>query len=209
MLDDVDIPDSGREQKDSKGGLARNIIIVGVMASGKSSVGWRLARLIGFGIIDVDEWIQKRAGKPIERIFAEEGESAFRQQETAAIQEIAKIRNHVVSVGGGAVLDDTNWEILRGMGATVWLNTPPSEVARRLVMKPDEIRRRPLLADVVNIEDKQQRFRALHDRVEALVGQRRQRYGQARLVMEDAYSTPEAAALRLKELLIESGILRR
>lgn len=165
--------------------------------------------MVGYGCLDLDQRIEERAGKSVDSIFNEEGEAIFRQKESHAIEQISSIRNHVVAVGGGAVLDDQNWEALRKIGVTVWLNALPSEIARRLVMKPGEIRGRPLIADIANIEDKQTRFAALNDRVESLVGQRRQRYSQADIAVEDAYSTPEAAALRVKELLEESGFFSK
>lgn len=205
MHADVEAEGEASNEPRSKEKRQKNIVIIGVMAAGKSSVAWRLARMIGYGCLDIDEGIVSSSGKTIEQLFREDGESVFRQFESAAIRELKSLRNHVIAVGGGAVLDDENWAQISHLGTTVWLNAPPSEVARRLVMKPGEIRGRPLLADIANIEDKQMRFVALHDRVEALVGQRRQRYSQADVVVEDAYSTPESAALKIKELLIELG----
>ncbi len=187
----------------------KNIVLLGIMGSGKTAIGWQLARIMGFGFLDVDQWIEQKLGKPIHQIFAEAGEAAFRRYEHEAIVEISGVRNHVVSVGGGAVLDDDNWKIIKEMGVSVWLNTPPAEIARRLVMKPDELSRRPLLSDVVNASSKDERFKLLHDRIASLIQHRQQRYQEAQIEVSHSYSTPEAAAKLIKDKLAMSGLLNR
>lgn len=58
-----------------------NVILVGAMACGKSTVGWRLAKMIGFGFIDLDEWIERKTGRTITKIFDQDGEEVFREIE--------------------------------------------------------------------------------------------------------------------------------
>ncbi len=205
---DTDLQGSGQPADDHAPAI-KNIILLGIMGSGKSAIGWQLARIMGFGFLDVDQWIEQKVGKPIHQIFTEEGEASFRRYENEAIHEISGVRNHVVAVGGGAVLDDDNWKIIREMGVSVWLNTPPPEIARRLVMKPDELSRRPLLHDVVNASSKEERFKLLHDRIASLIQHRQQRYQEAQIEVSHSYSTPEAAAKLIKDKLAMSGYLKR
>jgi shikimate kinase len=206
----VDDLDKSRDQgRGTVSGLPRNVILLGVMGAGKSTIGWQLARILGFGFLDVDQWIEQQQGKPVHQIFTDDGEDYFRQIEHAAIAEISKVRNHVIAVGGGAVMDDDNWRMMRELGVSVWVNTPPAEIARRLVMKPDEVAKRPLLHDVVNAASKDERFRLLHDRIAALIQSRQQRYQEAQLSVVQSYSTPEAAAKLIKDQLIATGLLQR
>jgi shikimate kinase len=154
--------------------------------------------MIGFGFVDLDDWIVKNAGKSIANIFDEDGEEQFREFERQAIREIHSIRNHVISAGGGAVMDDDNWSKMQTLGRVVWLNTPPAEIARRLVMKPDEVNARPLLRAAVNAPSKDERFKCLHDTIENIVSTRANRYGEADIEIVESYSTPQAAATLIK-----------
>ncbi len=196
--------DRAPSHNDSKG----NIVLIGVTGSGKSSSGWLLARLLGYGFIDVDQWIETKSGKSVATIFADQGEQQFREIEQEVIQNLGEVRHHVIAVGGGAVENEDNWRTLSALGTTIWLHSPAQEVARRLLMKPDEIRRRPLLQDLVNVVDRSDRYKGLTERINALIGQRKARYGQARLMLQNSHSTPETTAHLLKELLVTEGIVK-
>ena len=184
-----------------------NIILIGSMGSGKSTVGACLALKVGYGFIDTDDSIERLNQKSVAEIFNSQGESIFREMEHDLIRDISNIKNHVVSVGGGAVLDDDNWNLLKKIGHIVWLKTPSTEVARRFLMSPDEIRERPLIKDLVNIEEKADRQQQLIGRLDALVAQRLERYNQAEFVIEDSYSTPETTTSFLIRMLTKSGVL--
>jgi len=166
-----------------------------------------LALKVGYGFIDTDDSIERLNQKSVAEIFNSQGESIFREMEHDLIRDISNIKNHVVSVGGGAVLDDDNWNLLKKIGHIVWLKTPSTEVARRFLMSPDEIRERPLIKDLVNIEEKADRQQQLIGRLDALVAQRLERYNQAEFVIEDSYSTPETTTSFLIRMLTKSGVL--
>jgi shikimate kinase len=184
-----------------------NITVIGIMGCGKTTVGERLALSLGFGFVDIDGYIERKASKRIADIFSKDGEAAFRSMESAAIGRLADIRNHVISVGGGAIMDDDNWHLLKRISTVVWLSTPVEEIARRIVMSPDEIRKRPLLGELVNIEDKNERQKLLTERLSTIVSHRQQRYGEAHYVIEDAYSTPETTLQKLRAVLAEGGAI--
>lgn len=209
--DDTDHP--AERMPDGKGS---NIILVGAMSCGKSTAGWLLARMIGYGFIDLDNAIETRTGKTVSEIFAERGEEAFRALETEFLCDIQGIRSHVIACGGGAVMRDENWRILSQMGATVWVNTPPEEIARRLVAKtPDSsedtlarLKRRPLLADLADVKETQQRHDKLTERLKALIGQRAGRYRLCRFTIADSFSTPESTATLIRDMLVREGVLK-
>ncbi len=121
----------------------QNVVLVGFMGSGKSTVGRLLARQLGFRFVDTDSVIERRAGKPIKAIFADpdEGEGRFRELEERAIAEAARRERQVISTGGGAVTHPGNIGRLRGAGFVVWLDASPATVMERV----GESRDRPLL----------------------------------------------------------------
>lgn len=118
-----------------------NLILVGMMGSGKTTMGRALARHLGKVFVDSDEEIQKRTGVTIPHIFDVEGEPGFRTRETAALACLAKRENMVLATGGGAVLAEQNRELLQRCGIVVYLRTSVHDLWHRT--RHD--RNRPLL----------------------------------------------------------------
>lgn len=112
------------------------IYLVGFMASGKSTIGRALADQIGWTFVDIDTEIEARAGKRITEIFAEVGEPVFRDLETAVLKaHIAHVevgQPRVIALGGGAFIQERNWQMVVNNGITVWLDCPFDTVRRRL-----------------------------------------------------------------------------
>ena len=121
--------------------LGRSIFLIGMMASGKSKTGPKLAELLKYKFIDVDNLVEKVAKQSIELIFKEEGEETFRQLETQCLQEIIKLPSTIVSTGGGVILKKENWGILR-QGIIVWLDINQEVALERLKAQNNT---RPLL----------------------------------------------------------------
>jgi shikimate kinase len=99
-----------------------NLILIGMMGSGKTTMGRTLARHLGKDFVDSDEEIQKRTGVTIPHIFDIEGEAGFRQRESAAILDLAGRENMVLATGGGAVLAEQNRKALQQNGIVIYLN---------------------------------------------------------------------------------------
>ena len=118
-----------------------NLILVGMMGSGKTTVGRMLAKQLGKNFVDSDEEIIKRTGVTVPHIFDVEGEAGFRQRETAAIRELTARENLVLATGGGAVLDEKNREMLQQNGVVVYLKANVHDLWQRT--RHD--RNRPLL----------------------------------------------------------------
>ena len=112
------------------------IYLVGFMASGKTTIGRRLADELGWAFVDLDEDIENEQGTTIAEIFDTRGEEEFRRLETAAIQRrirfIERGRPMVVALGGGAFAQHRNYELLENNGISVWLDCPFSMVAERV-----------------------------------------------------------------------------
>lgn len=119
----------------------RNVVLVGPMGSGKSTIGRLLAGRLGFVFRDSDTLIEERTGASIAWIFDVEGEPGFRERETAILREMATGSGMVLATGGGAVMREENRRLLAGMGSVVYLETSVREQLSRT--KRD--RKRPLL----------------------------------------------------------------
>ncbi|MBV6501443.1 MAG: Shikimate kinase [Prosthecobacter sp.] len=118
-----------------------NIVLIGLMGSGKSSVGRIVARLLGFQFVDTDHMIVDRAGCSIPEIFAREGEAGFRRRESAVLRELLGTRHSVIATGGGIITQPVNLPLLRHLGFITWLEASTDLLVRRTSSNND----RPLL----------------------------------------------------------------
>ena len=121
---------------------SRNIVLVGFMGTGKTSVGKLLAGRKGMQFVDMDDLIRQRTGKSIPRIFSEDGEAHFRALERALVVELCGQSGMVISTGGGIVLNPDNVADFNRTGAIVCLHASPEAILRRVCGDTD----RPLLA---------------------------------------------------------------
>lgn len=111
------------------------------MGTGKTAVGKRVARSLGYRFVDTDALIVKQAGRPITAIFAEQGEEAFRKLEHEVLVECAAKSGQVISTGGGIILQAANRALLPQAGYVVWLKASPETIYERVRRN----RKRPLL----------------------------------------------------------------
>ena len=111
---------------------SRGYVLIGFMGAGKTSVGGALSGLTGLPFIDVDERIETQAGRKIAEIFYDQGETAFRELEHKVLAAIALEPPSVVATGGGAVIRDDNWPLLRKIGRVVYLEASPEALFERV-----------------------------------------------------------------------------
>lgn len=111
------------------------------MGTGKTSVGMRVAKSLGWRFVDTDKLIVKQAGKAIPQIFADSGEKTFREIETEVLEKCAAASGQVISTGGGIVTVERNREILKEAGYVIWLKASPETIYERVRRN----RNRPLL----------------------------------------------------------------
>ena len=121
--------------------LERSIVLVGLMGSGKSAIGRRLAARIGTEFIDADNEIEKAAGLSINDIFEVHGEQAFRDGERRVIARILSGPVHVLATGGGAFMDAETRKLVKQRGISVWLRAEFDVLLRRVSRRNN----RPLL----------------------------------------------------------------
>jgi shikimate kinase len=139
--------------------MKKNIVLMGFMGTGKSSVGRLLAAQLKMEFLDMDTVIEGRAGKPITRIFADEGEPVFRALERSLAQELAAQEGRVIATGGGIVLNPDNVRDFSATGLVVCLMASAATILSRvgrgtqrpLLDVPDKLGRiRDLLAKRVS-----------------------------------------------------------
>lgn len=114
-----------------------NIVLIGMPGSGKTSIGKRTARMLGYTFMDMDDYVEKLAGQSIPALF-EQGESVFRDWETEACRALAKTQHTVIACGGGVVMRPENLEILKQSGTVYFLDRPVESIAEdiRLSTRP-------------------------------------------------------------------------
>lgn len=118
-----------------------NVVLAGFMATGKTAVGRALAAELGLPFLDLDDAIERTAGRDVAAIFGSEGEKGFRARERAAVREAARLSGTVIATGGGAPLDRASFAPLAASGIVVVLTADADELERRLRGGPE----RPLL----------------------------------------------------------------
>ena len=118
-----------------------NILLTGFMGAGKTTVGKKLAKRLGYFFIDTDREIEKEQGCSITEIFKYGGEECFRDLETDILQKLQTKQNLVIATGGGMVLRNENRNLMQSLGTRVYLKVELKELMRRL--KKDK--KRPLL----------------------------------------------------------------
>ena len=118
-----------------------NILLTGFMGAGKTTVGKKLAKRLGYFFIDTDREIEKEQGCRITEIFKYGGEECFRDLETDILQKLQTKQNLVIATGGGMVLRNENRSLMQSLGTRVYLKVELQELMRRL--KKDK--KRPLL----------------------------------------------------------------
>lgn len=161
---------------------ALNLVLVGMPGSGKSTIGRRLAGEMGRLFIDCDEEIERRAGLSIPTIFAEKGEAAFRDMESAVISEVCRERSRVIAMGGGAVLRPQNVRAMRQNAAVIMLERDIDQLSRK---------GRPLSSS--------------QQAVYELWAQREPLYRAASDVFIDNNTSPEDAVLAAREAFYETA----
>jgi shikimate kinase len=169
-----------------------NIFLVGLMGSGKTTIGKILARQRGLPFFDSDHEIVARCGVSIPTIFEIEGEEGFRRRESSVIEELSQRKGIVLATGGGAVLAKENRIALKSRGTVVYLNCQPQE----LFMRTRHDKNRPLL----QTEDPLKRLKELYAARHALYME------TADMVLESGRQSTHALVRRLENSLSLAAI---
>jgi len=130
-----------------------NLLLIGYRGTGKSAVAQLVAERLGWRWLDADAELERRAGKSIAAIFADDGEPAFRELESQMLAELVRLDRHVLALGGGVVLRAQNRELIKKAGAVVWLTADAATINTRVAGDPATAARRPNLTASGGIEE--------------------------------------------------------
>ncbi len=184
--------------------LTRNIALTGMMGAGKTAIGRRLANALGATFKDADTEIEAAAGMSIGDIFAQHGEAHFREGERRVITRILQEKaDHplVLSLGGGAWIDDATRQTITQNAFSIWLDVALSELVKRVQKRPQK---RPLLDDTAQGDTE--------DILAKLLAARAPIYAKAELTIHSTAQTPSAtiraiiAQLRKHAIVVETGV---
>ena len=125
--------------------MSRLIFLIGYRGSGKSTVGRVLADRLGWAFVDADAVLEERFGKTIRDIFAAEGETGFRNKESAVLADLCGRSRTVIATGGGAILRAENRARIVENGFVAWLSADPATLLARIDADPTTAARRPAL----------------------------------------------------------------
>jgi shikimate kinase len=163
----------------------RNIILCGFMATGKTSVGKRLAAMTHYDFLDLDAAIEEEAGMSIPQIFSSQGEPAFRKLESLMVERVSAKSGYVMATGGGTIVNPHNLEMLKRCGVVITLMADIPTILQRVGSGED----RPMLQGN-RIE-----------RIRALMEQRAPAYAKADILLDtSALSIDEVARLIVNQL---------
>jgi shikimate kinase len=165
-----------------------NLYLIGMMGSGKTTLGRLLAQALECPFLDTDEMVELREGRTIEEIFREEGEAYFRELETMCLLEVSRGQGAVIALGGGAILREENRRLIRTTGRSIYLKVKPETILARLPEHPA----RPLVTAV----EAHERLALLR----RLLAVREPYYLQADLVVENEGPPEATLSVILREL---------
>lgn len=137
--------------------MEKNIVLIGFMGTGKSTVGSRLAQKLKREFVDMDREIERVAGITVSEIFKRYGEIRFRSEEKLMTQKLARESGLVIAAGGGVVLDQENMDTLSRNGIIICLEATPIAILERVNRKKGT---RPLIKKDVQLQDIEEMLRA-------------------------------------------------
>ena len=132
---------------------SERIVLIGYRGTGKTTVGRLLARELGWDFADCDDAVEAAAGKSIAELFADEGETGFREREAAALIDLCGREPLVIATGGGAILRPVNRGLLKSAGFVAWLAASPETIWSRLRADSATSQRRPNLTPLGGVDE--------------------------------------------------------
>ena len=168
--------------------MEKNIVLIGFMGTGKSTVGSRLAQRLKRKFVDMDREIERVVGMTVSEIFKRYGEIRFRSEEKLMVQKLARESGLVIAAGGGVVLDQGNIDTLSRNGIIIWLEATPTAILERVNRKKGT---RPLIKKDVKLQD-----------IEEMLKAREALYAQADYRVNTSGKSPEQVANEIIEVVM-------
>ena len=167
--------------------MEKNIVLIGFMGTGKSTVGSRIAARLKRKFVDMDKEIERVVGMTVSEIFKRYGEIRFRSEEKLIAQKLARKSDLVIATGGGVVLEQVNMDTLSWNGIIICLEAAPNEIFERVNRKKGT---RPLLRKNLQVQD-----------IEEMLKARESLCAQAEYRVNTSGKSPEQVANEIIEIL--------
>ena len=170
--------------------MGKSLVLTGMMGVGKSTIGKGLAKKLSYKFIDIDKLIEVKEGCSINQIFKNKSESYFRRLENIVSLRELKKENSVISLGGGAFLDNSIRRAVKNSSISFWLDVEVNELIKRL----NKTRKRPLLFQ-----------KNLKETVNKLYYERKKTYSEANFRIKCNFKKPENIVKNILEFYEKSG----
>jgi len=168
-----------------------NVLLIGYRGTGKTTVARHIADRTGWTWLDADVELERRAGKSIAKMFADDGEQAFRDLESQVLADVVELEDTIIALGGGVVGREANRDLIRGRAGVVWLQASPETLHARIEADAVTLERRPNLTLHGGLEE-----------IALLLAKREPWYREcASLVVDTDRASPAAAAVEIIERL--------
>lgn len=174
--------------------MAKHVVLIGFMGTGKTSCGRMLATRLGCGLVDLDKYIEAKEGMSVPEIFAVKGEDYFRAKEREAVREVLQRKFTVIATGGGTVKDEENFRLLKERGVLVCLTADVDTILARTERRGE----RPML----------DRHEDRRKTVEELLESRREIYARADYSIDTSRRSPMEVSEEIVDFLRVGGYIR-
>ena len=169
----------------------KNIILLGFMGSGKTTIAMKLSHRLKMDYVSIDDMVEKKEKATINEIFTKKGEDYFRDVESGCLRQACALDNAVIDTGGGIVLRDENWASMKEGGITICLTADENAIMSRT----KKYKHRPLL----NVEDPKLKIRSL-------MAKRAPFYAKADYCVDTGNFTVKQAVDEIVKILVKKGI---
>ena len=170
--------------------MSKNLVLTGMMGVGKSTIGKSLADRLSFSFVDIDKLIETKEGSSINLIFRNKSENYFRRLENIVSLEELKKSDSVISLGGGAFLNNAIRRAVKYSSVSFWLDVDINELTKRL----NKTKRRPLLAG-----------KNLKDNINKIYLERKKTYSEADYRIKCNFLDPETIVKKILKIYEKSG----
>ena len=170
--------------------MSKNLVLTGMMGVGKSTIGKSLAERLSFSFVDIDKLIETKEGSSINLIFRNKSENYFRRLENIVSLEELKKSDSVISLGGGAFLNNAIRRAVKYSSVSFWLDVDINELTKRL----NKTKRRPLLAG-----------KNLKDNINKIYLERKKTYSEADYRIKCNFLDPETIVKKILKIYEKSG----
>ena len=170
--------------------MSKNLVLTGMMGVGKSTIGKSLAERLSFSFVDIDKLIETKEGSSINLIFKKKSENYFRRLENIVSLEELKKSDSVISLGGGAFLNNAIRRAVKYSSVSFWLDVDINELTKRL----NKTKRRPLLAG-----------KNIKDNINKIYLERKKTYSEADYRIKCNFLDPETIVNKILKIYEKSG----